>query len=326
MDIASKLVGALIACHCVLCSICAFAQTQPTGRIAGAITDTHGAVIVGASIPPRTSPPVNDAPRQPTNQASLPSPSCRQPSIAYPLPRKALPPQHSTTSRWPEAATTTLNVKLEVAPAAVQVEVNDTPPVVQTSSAELATTLDVRTLTSMPLPTRNFMQLVALAPGVSMPITDNRTVGRNTPNFSVNGARFSQNSLQINGVDATDNAVHDLGAVAVPAPESIREVAVQTSLYDASITGAGGGGVQVTTQSGTNLVHGSVYEYFRNDALNANDPDLKAAGGEGRCCGAMSLALPWEAQFARTVSSSSSPTRERGKSTAQRIKVCIRMF
>jgi hypothetical protein len=125
------------------------------------------------------------------------------------------------------------------------------------------------------------MQLAALAPGVSMPITDNRTVGRNTPNFSVNGARFSQNSLQINGVDASDNAAHDLGAVAIPAPESIREVVVQTSLYDASITGAGGGNVQVTTQSGTNLLHGNVYEYFRNDALNANDPDLNAVG-EGR--------------------------------------------
>jgi hypothetical protein len=158
------------------------------------------------------------------------------------------------------------------------VEVNDVPPVIQASSPELATTLDVRTLTSMPLPTRNFMQLVALAPGVTMPVTDNRTIGRNTPNFSVSGARFSQNSLQINGVDANDNAAHDLGAVAVPAPESIREVTVQTSMYDASITGAGGGSVQVTTQSGTNLLHGSVYEYFRNDALNANDPDLKAVG------------------------------------------------
>jgi len=110
-----------------------------------------------------------------------------------------------------------------------------------------------------------------------MPVTDNRAVGRNSPNFSVNGARFSQNSLQFNGVDASDNAAHDLSAVAVPAPESIREVVVETSMSDSSITGAGGS-VQVTTQSGTNLVHGNVYEYFRNDVLNANDPDLKAVG------------------------------------------------
>jgi hypothetical protein len=130
-----------------------------------------------------------------------------------------------------------LNVKLDVAPANVQVEVNDAPPVVRCLTPELATTLDLRTLTSTPLPTRNFLQLTALAPGVSMPLTDNRTVGRNTPNFSVNGARFSQNALQINGVDASDNAAHDLAAVAIPAPESIREVVIQTSLYDASITG-----------------------------------------------------------------------------------------
>ena len=175
-------------------------------------------------------------------------------------------------------ATATLDAKLEVAPANVHVEVNDAPPVVQAATAELATNLDAEALTSVPLPTRNFLQLAALAPGVSMPLTDNRAVGRNTPNFSVNGARFSQNSLTINGVDATDNSAHDLGTVAVPAPESIREVVVQTSLYDASITSAGGGSLEITTQSGTNLLHGSVYEFFRNDALNANDPDLRAVG------------------------------------------------
>jgi len=278
VNIESQLARALVACLCVLCSICAFAQTQPTGRIAGLVTDTHGAVIVGAGI---TAENIATGERRSTatDQSGSFAISFLPPTeyrVSVTAPGFATAMHNHVTVAG--SATTTLNVKLEVAPAAVHVEVNDAPPVVQTASAELATTLDVRTLTSVPLPTRNFMQLVALAPGVSMPITDNRTVGRNTPNFSVNGARFSQNSLQINGVDASDNAAHDLRAVAIPAPESIREVVVQTSLYDASITGAGGGNVQVTTQSGTNLLHGGVYEYFRNDALNANDPDLKAAG------------------------------------------------
>lgn len=60
-------------------------------------------------------------------------------------------------------------------------------------------------------------------------------------------------------------------------PESIREVSVQTSVYDASVAG-GGGSVQVVTKSGSNFLHGGVYEYFRNEALNANDANLKAVG------------------------------------------------
>jgi outer membrane receptor protein involved in Fe transport len=281
VNIASKLARAFMACQCVLCSLCAFAQVQTTGRIAGEVTDIHGAVIVGAAITAENA--ATGERRSTTTDQSGAFGIAFLTSAEY---RLSITAQGFATATYNHvtvagSATTTLNVKLEVAPANIQVEVNEAPPVIQSSSPELATNLDERTLTSVPLPTRNFLQLAALAPGVSMPLTDNRAVGRNTPNFSVNGARFSQNSLQINGVDASDNAAHDLGAVAIPAPESIREVVVQTSMYDASITGAGGGSVQVTTQSGTNLVHGSVYEYFRNDALNANDPDLKAVG-DGR--------------------------------------------
>lgn len=281
MNIARKLAQGLSACLCVVCSFCALSQSQTSGQIVGQVTDIGGAVIVGASIAAENI-ATGERRSATTDQsgafgiAFLPPAEYR---VSFAAPGFAAATYNHVTVAG--TATTTLDVKLEVAPANVHVEVNDAPPVVQTASPELATNLDAETVTSVPLPTRNFLQLAALAPGVGMPVTDNRAVGRNTPNFSVNGARFSQNSLQINGVDATDNSAHDLGAVAIPAPESIGEVVVQTSLYDASITGAGGGSVQVTTQSGTNLLHGSVYEFFRNDALNANDPDLKAVG-EGR--------------------------------------------
>src|SRR5207237_9572829 len=65
--------------------------------------------------------------------------------------------------------------------------------------------------------------------------------------------------------------------VPVPAPESVSDVNVQTSLYDASVAGAGGG-VQVVTRTGTNSLRGSGYEYFRNEAFNANDANLNAVG------------------------------------------------
>src|SRR5438445_13120421 len=118
--------------------------------------------------------------------------------------------------------------------------VTDTPPLLQSSSAEIGMFLESSTLSAVPLPTRTFPQLAALAPSVSMPLTDNRAIGRNSVNFSVNGARNGQNNLQINGVDANDISAHDFYSVAIPAPESISEVAVKTSMYDASVGGAGG--------------------------------------------------------------------------------------
>jgi len=65
--------------------------------------------------------------------------------------------------------------------------------------------------------------------------------------------------------------------LAVPAPETIQEFKVLTSLYDATFGRGAGGSVQAVTKSGTNQFHGAVYEYFRNDALNANNTFLKAA-------------------------------------------------
>ena len=64
----------------------------------------------------------------------------------------------------------------------------------------------------------------------------------------------------------------------MPAPETIQEFKVQTSLYDATFGRGAGGNVQAVTRSGTNEFHGALYEYFRNDAFNANNPFLKAAG------------------------------------------------
>ena len=151
----------------------------------------------------------------------------------------------------------------------------DAPPPVRTDSSELNTKFDSPSLTQLPLPTRNFLQLLTLAPVISAPLTNNNAIGRNSPSVSVNGSRVTQNNYQINGIYANDISLHVLADVGIPAPESISEVNVQTSMYDASVAGAGGS-VQVATKSGSNQVHSSAYEYFRNEALNANDANLKA--------------------------------------------------
>ena len=89
---------------------------------------------------------------------------------------------------------------------------------------------------------------------------------------------MTNNNFQINGVDANSMGTNSAPSLSIPAPETIQEFKVQTSLYDATFGRSGGGNIQAVTKSGTNEFHGTVYEYFRNDALNANNPFLKTAG------------------------------------------------
>ncbi len=135
-----------------------------------------------------------------------------------------------------------------------------------------------RAVAELPLASRNFTQILTLSPGTATYLPDSTAVGRSTQAISVNGARVTQNSFQINGIDATTMGANGAILVAVPAPETIEEFKVQTSLYDASYGRGGGANIQVLTKSGGDTLHGNAYEYFRNEALNANNPFLKAAG------------------------------------------------
>ncbi|PYT41276.1 MAG: hypothetical protein DMG45_13910 [Acidobacteria bacterium] len=94
----------------------------------------------------------------------------------------------------------------------------------------------------------------------------------------VNGQREDNNNYLIEGISATDYNVAQATYVPLPNPDVIQEFKVQTSLYDASQGRNGGGNVNAILKSGTRELHGDVYEFFRNDVLNANDFFLNAAG------------------------------------------------
>jgi len=151
-------------------------------------------------------------------------------------------------------------------------------PIVQSETSQLGRVVDSRTVAELPLATRNFTQILGLSTGTATYLPDNTAVGRNSQNISVNGGRVTNNNFQINGIDANSQGTNSAPSLSVPAPESIQEFKVQTSLYDATFGRSGGGNVQAVTKSGSNAFNGSVYEYFRNEKLNANNPFLKAAG------------------------------------------------
>src|SRR5580693_1203010 len=152
----------------------------------------------------------------------------------------------------------------------------------QTTSATLGKVFDTRMIESLPLVTRNFTQLLALQPGVVADIPNAAALGNGTAGFSVGGSRYYDNSVLINGVNAVGSAVLNgpLQGVAIPAPDTLLEFKVQTQLYSAEFGRAGGASVNLITKSGTNQLHGDLYEFFRNQNMNANDFFLKTSQGE----------------------------------------------
>ena len=256
----------------------ALSQSRTTGRITGTVQDAQGGVLPGVEVLAENSGTGEKRTAITDDAGSYALPLVPPDSYVVTIAARGfVTARFSNVGVFP-GGTTEVNTTLALARTTTEVTVNDAPPLIRTDNPEIGVALEGRAVSGLPLPTRNFMQLVALAPGVSMPLTNNSATGRNSPNFSVNGARVSQNRFQLNGVDASDISFHESFAVAVPAPESIREVRLGTSLCDASAGRVGGGSLEVVTQSGTNALHGSLYEYFRNDVFNANDPNLKEDG------------------------------------------------
>ena len=123
---------------------------------------------------------------------------------------------------------------------------------------------------------RNFVQLITLSPGVSAGIADQIYVGTTNPGgasnalqIAVNGVRSSSNTYSVDGADTTDRGAN-LTVQTYPSVDAIAEFVVLRSLYPAESGRSSGGQVNVVTKSGANDFHGNLYEFFRNDRLNAN--------------------------------------------------------
>ena len=119
---------------------------------------------------------------------------------------------------------------------------------------------------------------MTLSTGAQSDLNAAAQLGRGSVKLFVNGQREDNNNYLIEGISATDYNVAQATYVPLPNPDVIQEFKVQTSLYDASQGRNGGGNVNAILKSGTRTYHGDVYEFFRNDVLNANDFFLNRKG------------------------------------------------
>jgi outer membrane receptor protein involved in Fe transport len=174
----------------------------------------------------------------------------------------------------------TLNMTMQLGATQEIVDVTSEAPLVDTTSTQLGAVMDEKQVSNLPLNSRDTYQLLQLQPGVMSTIGSSNTLiyGSDSPGaVSVNGGRGRANNFSVNGGDANDMFVN-LPTVQ-PSPDSIQEFRVLTNTFDAEYGRNSGSVVNVITKSGTNEMHGNVYEFFRNKVLNANNYCLTSAGG-----------------------------------------------
>jgi outer membrane receptor protein involved in Fe transport len=260
----------------IFASALALAQSQATtGNIEGRVLDPQGAAVPNATVTAKNQ------------QTGLEKSATSDAEGIYNI--ILLPPGQYTvsTSGTQGFQTTTLqnvtvtvgsrtplDINLTIGGANIDVTVTSDAQVVETTRTSVATTINQRSIDNLPINGRNFQDFATLSPGV---VRDPRG-----GDLSVGGQRGTMNSLQVDGVDNNNTFFGQaLGRGGVRPPyqfseESVQEFQVNQNGFSAEFGRAGGAVINVVTKSGTNEFHGGAFEYFRDEALNSNDPVTKA--------------------------------------------------
>ena len=167
--------------------------------------------------------------------------------------------------------TARIEFKMKVGSVTETVEVSSELPQLQTDTTLVSTLINAKTVNDIPLATRNYIQLTLLAPGSVTPDPANFNNGNNVQSGArpyINGNREQANNFLLDGMD--NNQVSDNLVGFTPSPDALQEFNLITSNAPAEFGKFQGGIVSATIKSGTNQFRGEVWEYFRNDVLNAN--------------------------------------------------------
>jgi outer membrane receptor protein involved in Fe transport len=149
------------------------------------------------------------------------------------------------------------------------VQVTAAPGLLRTESAALGGVIDNRQITGLPLDGRDFFELSLLLPGVAPPAPGSAGSSRGDFAININGAREDSNNFVLDGVFNSDPKLNGIGVT--PPVDAVREFEVAASTYDAMYGRNAGGQVNVVLKSGGNQVHGSAYEFFRNNVTDARN-------------------------------------------------------
>jgi len=255
-----------------LAGVSSYGQGGATGAVSGVVVDTSGGAVAGAEVQIIDSRTETTARKLPTNSDGAFTVTLLSPGTYYALVNKPGFAQ-ARVDGIEVRVTETTRVTISLKPGAVteKVEISAQVATVETTNATTGQSLGTETVRDLPLATQNYQQLLTLSTGAQSELNAAAQLGRGSVKLFVNGQREDNNNFLIEGISATDYNVAQATYVPLPNPDVIQEFKVQTSLYDASQGRNGGGNVNAILKSGTKNFHGDAYEFFRNDALNANE-------------------------------------------------------
>ena len=258
--------GALTALFIACATLPAAAQV--TGSIAGTVHDASGAVLPGVTVTV-TGPALQRANEVVTTASdgtyriSLVPPGVYE--VKFEL--NGFGPITRTQVEVALNRQTTLDEAMSVAGVSESVQVSEVVPVIEVTRSDMSSRVESRTIDALPLNGRNFVDLVALAPG-ARPVPE----GQQGANVSIFGERGAAVSFLVDGAENNDPL--NGGAALRYTQDSVREFEVVTSGYEAEFGRAQGGVVNIITRSGTNQLNGRGFWFRRDDALDAsNVPD-----------------------------------------------------
>src|SRR5712692_7100041 len=255
---------------CLLASELAFGQTF--GSIDGETRDSTGAVVAGVTVS-ATNNGTNAVRSAVTNDAgvySFPSLAPGTYTLRAEKPGFRAVVRNQVELQVQQAAR--VDFELQVGQVSESIEVRSDAPMLSTDDATVGTVIENKRIVELPLNGRNYLQLVSLAPNVSTGFSGQgqataRQGGiRAGQTISVGGQRINFNHYTLDGVENTDPNFNTF--VVLPSIDALQEFKVQTGVYPAEF-GREATQINVLTKSGTNQYHGALFEFFRNDKLDA---------------------------------------------------------
>ncbi|MBI3207374.1 MAG: TonB-dependent receptor [Candidatus Solibacter usitatus] len=244
----------------ILFSGALFAQSQ-LATVSGTIVDTSAAVIPGAHLKFANQETGEAWSATSNNEGHYTLPLIKPGKYFLDVEKAGFKNYRMTELILETGGQHRVDVKLDVGSQAERITVEASVPQLQTESSSVGAVVENRTIVDMPLINRRAAQLARLTGFVVQ-------VGTGS-NFAMGGGRGNNTNWRVDGSNVQNVLVGDQGLNFDPPIESLQEFSVSISNYSAELGRTGGGVVQMTTKSGTNQFHGSAYEYFRNDKLDA---------------------------------------------------------
>ncbi|HEY6850633.1 MAG TPA: carboxypeptidase-like regulatory domain-containing protein, partial [Terracidiphilus sp.] len=265
---------AMLALALVWASLSSSGQTPGTGAISGSVSDPANKIVARAEVLA-----VNEATHLSRTVTTTAAGLFEVPLLlpgSYILTVKApgFAPSISNSIQVTASETTSINVKLALASVGQNVRVSARAEDAELESSTLGGLVDESAISTLPLSSRNYTQILGLSPGVVADLPTATVLGNGTQNVASNGATPTANNIQFNGIDANNLQENSAASVsnfevgtAIPAPDTIEEFRVQTANFDAAYGRGTGANVDLVSKSGTNAFHGSGWEFVRNNVF-----------------------------------------------------------